>query len=158
MAFQQWLTLAGERRVVVPFGAALTEVMPKALDLRMRRDFLKILSCVQTIAMLRRQGERARGPSGEIIATIEDYEFARQLLLPCFDTVAAGSISAVIRETVEALRYDENNVSVSGLAERLGISRQRAWWRVRKAITGGWLVVDAPGSCSGSGSLDSFPS
>jgi len=45
------------------------------------------------------------------------------------------------RETVEAIRYDENNVSVSGLAERLGISRQLAWWRVRKAIKGRWLEV-----------------
>jgi len=146
VAFQRWLTLAGERRVVVPFGAALAQAMPKALELRMRRDFLKILSCVQTIALLRRQGQRQRGPSGEIIATLEDYEFARELLLPCFDTVAAGSISAVIRETVEAIRYDENDVSVSGLAERLGISRQLAWWRVRKAIMGGWLADDAPGS------------
>src|SRR5947208_2432853 len=33
-----------------------------------------------------------------------------------------------------------------GDAERLGISRQRAWWRVRKAIKGGWLADDAPGS------------
>jgi hypothetical protein len=95
---------------------------------------------------LRRQGERQRGPRGEIIATIEDYAFARQLLSPCFDTVAAGSITAVIRETVEKIRDDENNVSVSGLAERLGISRQRAWWRVHKVIKGSWLVDDAPGS------------
>ncbi len=146
VAFQRWLTLAGERRVLVPFGAALAEVMPKALDLRMRRDFLKILSCVQTIAVLRGQRRSPRGPRGEIIATIEDYTFARELLLPCFDTVAAGSISAVIRETVEAIRYDENDVSVSGLAERLGISRQLAWWRVRKAMKGGWLADDAPGS------------
>ena len=61
--------------MIVPFGELLAQLMPDTPELRMRRDFEKLLSCVKTIAFLR-QCQRQKTPGCEIIATIDDYAVA----------------------------------------------------------------------------------
>ena len=69
--------------MIVPFGEELARLMPKPHDVRVRRDFEKVLSCVKTIALLR-QRQRKQTPRGEIVATIDDYASARELLETSF--------------------------------------------------------------------------
>ena len=52
LALQRWLALAGCHRVIVPFAKMLADKMPTPLYPRMRRDFLQLLSCVQTLALV----------------------------------------------------------------------------------------------------------
>src|SRR5262249_28793575 len=52
LAVQQWLDVAGERRVIVPFGKVLAELLP-ASAVRMRRDFRQLLTAIQALALLR---------------------------------------------------------------------------------------------------------
>jgi hypothetical protein len=77
---------------------------------------------------------------GAIIATLDDYETARDLLLASFEAAATHGVTAVIRETVEAIDPTENDVSEVEFARRLGLSKQAISWRVIKALDKKWLV------------------
>jgi hypothetical protein len=127
--------------VIIPFGEALADVMPITSSLRVRRDFDKLLSCVKAIALLH-QRQRKPGPGGEILATVDDYATARRLLLASFETAGSDDATAVIRETVDAIRPGECDVSLTALAARLRISKSLASWRVEKARRKGWLLND----------------
>lgn len=138
IAIQQWLVTGGIHTVVIPFAEALIPLVP-ATTVRMRRDSLQLLTCIEAIALLY-QGQRTRTPEGHIEATLEDYARARALLGSIFETLASEGVTPAIRETVEAIRSGEE-ISLSELAnERLHIAKSTAWWRVKKAITGGWLT------------------
>lgn len=137
LAVQEYLKLAGERRVAVPFAAILANEVP-ATAVRMRRDFRQLLTCIQAIAFLH-QCQRRRTPEGWVAATIADYALARNLLAPIFDTLAAEGVTPAIRETVEAITPGEE-VSAAQLGERLKLAKATISYRVRKALDGGWLV------------------
>lgn len=141
IAVQQWLEVAGEHRVIVPFGEELADLMPKAQDVRLRRDFEKVLSCVKAIALLR-QCQRQRTP--EVVATIDDYAVARDLLEASFYAAGEDVCPPVIRETVEAIRKDERRIGEIELAKRLNLPKQTISWRVLKALKRGWLVNEGP--------------
>ncbi len=145
LALQEWLALAGERRVIVPFGEQLAHLMlkPKPPQSRLRRDFKKLVSCVKTMAFLR-QCQRERAPGGEVLATIEDYASVRELLLPSFKGAAAESVSGAIRQTVEAIETWEKNVSETDLVVRRGVSKQTISVHVRAALADEWLRNEGP--------------
>ena len=138
IAYQRWLALRGERRVVIPFALALAKLIP-AKGLRMRRDFPKLLSAVKAVAILH-QRHRDRTPDGEIVANLQDYAAARALLAPVFDAIIAQGLTPAIQQTVEAIGVDEAEVTIGTLVERLGLEKPSVWYRVRKACAGGWLV------------------
>lgn len=144
-ALQRWLDGPGRRRVIVPFAGALVDLMPSPLELRMRRDFEKLLSCVKAIALLH-QRRREETAEGEIIATIDDYKVAREMLLPSFDATAADGVPRAIRETVEAIDRSEKDISETDLARRLELTKQAISWRVTRALKNRWLVNDEPRS------------
>jgi len=129
--------------VIVPFGEELARLMPKPHDVRVRRDFEKVLSCVKTIALLR-QRQRKQTPRGEIVATIDDYASARELLETSFYAVGEEICPPVIRETVETIKKKERRVSERDLAKRLGLPKQTISWRVLRALEKGWLVNEGP--------------
>ena len=137
LALQQWLEVGGERRVTVPFGMALAELLP-ADAVRMRRDFRQLLTCLQALALLR-QCQRSRSATGAIEATIEDYASLHWLFGDVFDDLATEGLTPAIRETVEAVRVGEE-VSETALASRLGIAKSTASYRVGRALKRGWLV------------------
>ncbi len=137
-ALQRWLTLAPARKVIVPFANVLVDLMPLQPSIRMRRDTRQLLTCVQTIALLRqRQGDRLRA-DGVVVAQIADYADARRLLAPVFDSIAAEGVSPIIRETVQLVDL-LGETSEAQLAERLNLARSTVSDRVKKAIAGGWL-------------------
>jgi hypothetical protein len=141
LAVQRGLALQGAQRVIIPFADALSDLIP-AKAVRMRRDFRQLLTCVQTIALLY-QCQREKTQDGAIIATLEDYRQARELLAPIFESIAAEGLTQAIRQTVENIKPGEE-VSAAVLAQRLGLSKATVSYRVRRAITGGWLINNEP--------------
>ena len=134
IALQRWLGLAGEHRVTIPYATALAMLVPPR-HVRMRRDFRQALTVVQSIAVLH-QCQRRRDAKGRIIAEFEDYQIARDLLLDAFTAAATDGVSNSVRETVETLARISNGdpVTVKALGDAMGLAKDTAWNRVRKAI------------------------
>jgi hypothetical protein len=142
LALQRWLATAGERRVMIPFAELLADLVP-ATAVRMRRDFRQLLTCIAAVAVLS-QCQRQRTAEGWIVATIDDdYRMARELLAPVFDTIAAAGVTPASRATVEAVPEDDE-ISLTQLAEKLGLQKSSTSYRVKRAIEGGWLVNNEP--------------
>ncbi|MBI3966265.1 MAG: hypothetical protein HY329_11585 [Chloroflexi bacterium] len=137
IALQRYIALSDVGDVAVPFAKVLADLVP-ANAVRLRRDFSQLLTCIQSIALLY-QCQRERLPDGRIIATIEDYTYARRLLAPIFDTVISEGVTTAVRETVEAIK-DGEEVTEAELVRRLSLSKATIHYRVSKAIEGGWLT------------------
>jgi hypothetical protein len=137
IAMQRWLSLAGETEIMVPYSDVLASLVP-ARQIRMRRDFGKLLTCVRTIAFLH-QCQREKDADGSVIATIDDYTEARDLLSQFFGFVATEGLTPAIRETIEAVPMGRG-VSLTELAGKLGVSKSTASWRVKRALSTGWLI------------------
>ena len=136
VAFQKWLALKGERRVVVPFASVLADIIP-ADQVRMRRDFPKLLTTIKVVAFIS-QVKRTKDDKGRVVASLADYEAARELLAPVYDVIVADGVTTAVRETVEAIgEYQE--VSLPELMTRLNLKKTAAWARVNRAIRGGYL-------------------
>lgn len=136
-ALQRWLEAGGTRNIEVPFAGVLAELVPPNA-VGMRRWFRLLLTAIQTVALLH-QRQRERTDDGAVVATLEDYEEAREILRLVFGTVAAEGVTDAVRETVEAIQPGER-VSQAELADRLDISAAAVSYRVKRAIQGGWLV------------------
>jgi len=143
LGLQRWLEHTGKHRVIVPFATKLAELVGDRTltDVRLRRDFDQLLSCVKTLAVLHQQ-QRASAPGGEIIATMTDYDLARSLLASSFEAAAAEGPTAAIRDTVLAIGPRETDVRETELARRLELTKQAISWRVTRAVTAGWLAND----------------
>ena len=119
-AMQQWLTLAGERRISVPFAPVLVDLLPATAD-RTRRDYRQLLTTIQADAFFQ-QCQRGRTPEGWVEATVEDYARVRKLLAPNFDTITAEEVTEAVRKTVEAVK-EGKELSEMDLVRRLGLSK-----------------------------------
>jgi len=143
LAFQRWLTQAGNRRVIVPFGETLAAAMPSTFEVRTRRDFRQLLSAVQTIALLHQRQRDQR--NGAILATFDDYRVARELLEVSFYFAAAEELTPAIQETVEAIGPNQRNVSETDLARKLELTRQAVWARLRTPLKKKWVLNEGAG-------------
>ncbi|MCP5112911.1 MAG: hypothetical protein GY953_18960 [bacterium] len=76
-SLQEWLGLS-EHRVTIPFATDLAD-RTRPAGVRLRRDFGALLSLTRTHAILH-QSTRERDGEGRIVATLEDYEAARELI------------------------------------------------------------------------------
>jgi len=140
IALDRWLEIAGEHRVVVPFAEALAHSVPATL-VRMRRDFRQLLTVIQALALLH-QRQRQRDEVGRVIASFEDYATARDLLLDLFSATASGGVTALIRETVQAivdLTDGSVGVTVKEVGAKMGVAKDTAWHRVQRALSLGYL-------------------
>jgi DNA primase len=137
IALQYWIEVGGIHHVEIPFAEVLAHLVP-AKDVRMRRDFRQLLTCVETSALLY-QEQRQKNSEGRIIATLDDYSHAYHLLNSIFEVVISEGATPAIRETIAAIEPNEE-ISISDLAKRLGLAKSTVSWRVRRAIKNGWLV------------------
>jgi hypothetical protein len=136
-ALQRWLRDGGAREVVVPFALDLQALIPKN-QVRMRRDFKKILAFIQASGLLH-QCQRDRDGRGRVIAILADYGNIRELLAPVLDAVIADGVTPAMRETVAAVP-EEGEISNAELGRRLGLTRSTISWRVGRCMDAGWLV------------------
>jgi hypothetical protein len=148
-SFQRWLAL-GERRVVIPFAVALSKKIPP-VAVRLRRDFSTLLALISAHALLHRS-TRATDQQGRIIATPADYAAVHDLVAKLFAEGIEATVPPIVRETVEAVREVTVGVGVGGvlegpqevsltlLAKKLGLDKNSAHHRVRKATERGYLV------------------
>ena len=135
-SLQRWLELAGERRVLVPFAEHVADLMPSN-SIALRRHGKQLFTTIKTIAFLH-QLNRERITDGEVVATVDDHSQARKLLAPMFQSVVSEGLTDALRETVETVKKDET-VTVSEIAQWLGISKSAASSRVKRCIKEGWL-------------------
>jgi hypothetical protein len=138
-AFQSWLA-AGERRVVIPYGRELAALIPP-LAVRLRRDFTTLISLIKAHALLHRSNRQV-DKDGQIVATVADYAAVRSLLFKRFAEGVEATVPPTIRETVAAVGGvgGVGEVSITGLAKILGLDKNSAWHRVKRAIERGYLV------------------
>ena len=138
-AFQAALA-SGERRVVVPFAAALADECAIA-QVRMRRDFSCLLSLIEAHALLHRETRR-RDEEGRIVAESRDYDEVRRHVADLMAEALQEAVPWHIRQTVEAVRKisDEYDRSVKAVARQLQIDPSSASRRCKAAIRAGYLV------------------
>ena len=141
-AASNWLAVAGETRVIVPFAHAIAAAVPTD-SVRMRRDFEQVMTVVRAVAFMH-QLTRSRDDKGRIVATLEDYVVAYRLLAKTL-AVTLDRVSDEMRDTVGAVHelneaQELKGVSYPALAEKLGLSRSGAWRRVESAVKGGYLA------------------
>ncbi len=138
---QRWLQISGDHTVTIPFARALATAVPDRI-VRMRRDFRQLLTVIQTVALLY-QIQRQRDSDRRIIAEIDDYRVARQVLLDTFSASASGGLSRQVRETIAAVHelYDgQHPLTIKTVGDKLGLAKDTAWYRVRRAISLGHIV------------------
>jgi hypothetical protein len=104
-ALFRWIEL-GPLTVRVPYFAWVMEHI-KSSAIRMRRDHVQLYSLIAASALLH-QGTRTAAGDGSIIATVFDYEAAREIIAPTVNTAAGVranqyvlNLYQVIREAVE---------------------------------------------------------
>ena len=157
LALQSWLELAGERRVTIPYAHELAGLSnPRAV--RLRRDFGKVLSLIQTHAILH-QAHRERDSEGRIVATLADYAAVHGLVSDIINEQVEATVSPTVRETVNAVAElraralddvraaadagdvrEAKPVTVVAVAQALGLDKSAAYRRISTARELGYIV------------------
>jgi hypothetical protein len=140
-ALQTWLESA-EHSVWIPYARKLAELIPP-VAVRLRRDFGALLNLIRAHALLH-QASRKRDGEGRIVATIEDYAAARELVADLVGEGVEATVPDTVRQTVDAvkrLREDSNGepVTVAELARELKLDRSAVSRRARNAKDRGYL-------------------
>jgi len=156
MNYQLWIEKLGKKEVVIPYAGILAERI-KPVDVRLRRDFEVLLNTIKTIAILYQQ-QRETDENGCIIALLEDYQVAYELVSDCINQGVEKSVKPIVRETVlivkEILNSEDPNlvgtfIDKSGnrrhfvdnktLSSVLGLHSSSASRRVDQALALGYL-------------------
>ena len=141
-ALQIWLAGA-EHRVVIPYLYMLAD-LTNPVATRLRRDFPALVSLISAHALLH-QANRARDAEGRILANIDDYAVVRALAVDLITEGTEATVSATIRETVEALStvcLEGRTVTNKVVAAALGLDISAARRRVKDAQSRGYIVND----------------
>ena len=145
-AHQEWLQLAGDRAVTVPFAQALARNVP-AKATRTMRDFPQLLSLIQASAILH-QRHRERDDRGHIVATLADYSLVRDLVKDSYAAVSQSGLTPAIRETVETVARllaapgIDGRLTFRQISDALELAPSSGKWRIDRAIALGYLVND----------------
>ncbi len=141
LALQRHLQLAEPRAVVIPYAEELPGLTAHG-SIRMRRDFLVLLSLIAAHALLH-ASHRDTDSQGRILARLEDYDAVYPLVADLMGQATRVSVSPQTRETVEAVaRLTQRQESVTNreVAEALDLDPSTISRRVKVAIEEGFLV------------------
>ena len=112
----------------------------------MRRDFLQLLSAIQAVAVLHVL-QRERTDDGRLIATLGDYQVARDHLLDTFNIVTTDGVTKGVRDAVVAVRAlcgdPPESVTNNAVAKYLGVVASTASYHTRPAVRLGFVVNEA---------------
>ena len=142
VAFQGYLQTLAPWDVVVPFADILSEAIGRSIAApRILRDYQRLLSLLKAVAILRHR-HRKRDEKGRLVATVEDYRAVYDLVAEMYEGTATGA-SANVRKVVEAVAklHEEGKtpVSLTDVADRLGLHKGSVSRFVRVALRNGWL-------------------
>ncbi len=137
-ALSDWLE-GGERRVVVPYAPRLAELIPP-VAVRLRRDFVTLMSLIRAHALLHR-ASREIDSAGRVVATVDDYAGVRELVHELLSEGIERAVPESMRETVEAVARvaPDGGLSVTELAKVLGLDKSATSRRVSGALDRGYL-------------------
>jgi hypothetical protein len=149
--FQRWLA-AGECRAVVPFAAAMVELIPP-VAVRLRRDVGQVIRAIKAHALLHRD-QRDRDDGDQIIADIDrDYDTVRQLMNAIVAEGSGVAVNPAMTETIEAVSKatigmaDNEGARPKDIAKLLKLDRSAAYRRLSAACDEGYTVnLEAPTS------------
>jgi len=141
---QRWISLAGERQVVIPYANALADLsLPTAV--RLRRDFNAILHLIKTHAILHQKQRKV--VSGHIIADLKDYRAIYDLVSDLVNEGAKVKVNQTIREVVDAVYLlhdpqdpDDGHVTVKQVANELDLDTTAARRRIHVALSEGYII------------------
>jgi hypothetical protein len=156
IALQRWLAIDGPYEVVIPYIDAIGDSfddlandvgVTKEYPLRARRDATALKAAIGASAILHKAQRNLDG-SGRIIATLDDYRLAHDVI----DPSSADAHHIVIPETalavVEAIekmgasKVESVKVTVRALRDKLGISStQTASARLYETLDAGLIEV-----------------
>lgn len=126
--------------VNIPFALKLFRGFP-ADPVRSRRDFPKLLALIEASAFLH-QGQRMKDDEGNIIATNQDYQIAKELFEHCY---AAGP-DRQVRELVKATAsIGMDSFTVAGLQGKLHWGKSKTYEVLRRAEECGRVAPDGWG-------------
>lgn len=147
VSFQSYLQALAPWRVTVPFASELAEAIGRApVAPRILRDFARLLALVKAVAVLRHPHRRRDG-GGRLVAEVADYETVYGLVREVYQASVSGAGRAVreaVRAVADLAAAGKTPVTVTAVAERLGIAKSSASARVRAALRDGWLVNKEP--------------
>jgi len=144
VAFQAYLQARAPWDVHIPFAKSLAGEIGKSISApRILRDFSRLLALIKATAILRHNHRKVDG-KGRLIAEIDDYATIRDLVNDMYADSISGA-SKGIREVVDAVgrlnaEKKTDKITVTLVAETLGISKSSVSRRVKGARSGGWLV------------------
>jgi hypothetical protein len=144
IAFQAYLQAKAPWDVHIPFAKRLAKEIGKSISApRILRDFSRLLALIKATAILRHNHRKVDG-KGRLIAEIDDYATVRDLVNDMYSDSISGA-SKGIREVVDAVarlkaEKKDDKVTVTLVAETLGIGKSSVSRRVKGARSGGWLV------------------
>lgn len=134
----------------VPFATEIAIALPVS-HTRILRDFPKVIALVETVALLHKE-YREVDADGCVMATLEDYEFVRELLNESISQGIEATVPRGVRQVVEAVadlsgHNDGSNdpfsyassVTQHEVAEHLGVHRSTISRNVFAAISAGYL-------------------
>jgi hypothetical protein len=141
-ALQTWLEISGDRKVSISYAHELAaKTNPAAV--RLRRDFMAILSLIAAHAILY-QEQRKRDEYGRIVATIDDYRAVYPLVVGIVTEGVEMAVHPTVRKTVESVRElaasTEREVTIAQLITILKLERTSVYRRVKAAVDVGYLV------------------
>lgn len=139
-AFQAWLAREPVD-VAIPFAQVLARMIPP-IAVRLRRDFPALLTLIQAHALLCGP-RRHRDERGAIVATLDDYEAVREVVLPVISEGVMASVSKTLRETVQAvedLTRASRATTNKAVAEKLKLDKSTASRRIKEALSKDYLV------------------
>jgi len=140
-SFQEWLEL-GEHRVTIPFAETITELMPRDLPPRLRRDFANLLSLVEAHAILH-QESRDRDDDGRIVALVADYATVRELVADLLAEGIQNAVPQTVRETVASIAAlvaaHPAGVSEPVVAKAMQLDKSVVSRRLKVAKEGGYV-------------------
>jgi acyl-coenzyme A thioesterase PaaI-like protein len=135
---QEWLAV-GPTDVEVLFARTLAEAIPP-VAVRLRRDYITILSLVRAHALLHRATRQI--VNGVVIATLADYAAVRELVVDLVSDAVEQTVSESIRTTVEKvgnLTLAGGETTVIRVASALHIDKSAASRRVKTGLDRGYL-------------------
>jgi hypothetical protein len=147
IALQAYLQARAPIDVLVPFARRLAdEIGRRSAEPRFTRDFLKLLSLVKAVTILRGP-QRETDASGRLVATLHDYETVYGLAGEMYEATTRGAtpevravITAVSESTTTGVGHSASEgISVRDLAQKLGRPRSSVARHVAMAVSYGWL-------------------